>query len=170
MTKSRGQAALEFLSTYGFAFLIILVMIGALTYFGILSPGKFISGSCLVGPEFKCRDRYIGTVSGTPNNMEVKIALQNQLGNSITLDTTAAEAESAGFGNGSCRVAIGAAVPSTTATLVGGEAATLNCTMISTVGWPATGEKLRVAIDFKYRELGGNFNHTVRAEIVETIQ
>lgn len=37
----KGQAALEFLTTYGWAFLVILVMIGALTYFGVLAPAKF---------------------------------------------------------------------------------------------------------------------------------
>ncbi len=37
---NKSQAALEFISTYGWAFLIILLIIAALSYFGILSPGK----------------------------------------------------------------------------------------------------------------------------------
>ena len=40
----RGQAALEFLTTYGWAFLVILVMIGALAYFGVLDPERFVQG------------------------------------------------------------------------------------------------------------------------------
>ena len=47
----RGQAALEFLSTYGFAFLIILVMIGALAYFGVLDPTRFLPNRCQVSAE-----------------------------------------------------------------------------------------------------------------------
>ena len=40
MGQKKGEsAALEFLTTYGWAFLVILVMIGALAYFGILNPG-----------------------------------------------------------------------------------------------------------------------------------
>jgi hypothetical protein len=169
--QRRGQAALEFLSTYGFAFLIILVMIGALTYFGILSPGKFIPGSCLISPEFKCKDRQISYAAGSTNNMEVRLAIINQLGNSVTLSMVNSEAESAGFGNGTCQVSsAGTPTPATQVVVVGGESATVNCTMISSIGWPARGEKLRSAVDFKYKELGGNFDHPVRAEVVETIQ
>ncbi len=36
----KSQAALEFLITYGWAFLVILLMIGTLSYFGILSPSQ----------------------------------------------------------------------------------------------------------------------------------
>jgi len=36
--NKKGQAIFEFFITYGWAFLVILVMIGALAYFGILSP------------------------------------------------------------------------------------------------------------------------------------
>ena len=44
MAKSsrKSQAALEFLTTYAWAFLIIIIMIGALAYFGVLSPSKLL--------------------------------------------------------------------------------------------------------------------------------
>jgi len=50
----KGQAALEFLTTYGWAFLIILVMIGALAYFGVLNPTKFVPDSCTFASPFTC--------------------------------------------------------------------------------------------------------------------
>ena len=34
----KSQAAMEFLMTYGWAILVVLVAIGALAYFGVLSP------------------------------------------------------------------------------------------------------------------------------------
>ena len=43
--KRKSQVALEFLMTYGWAILVILIMIGALAYFGVLSPCKFIPES-----------------------------------------------------------------------------------------------------------------------------
>ncbi len=51
--RKQGQAALEFLTTYGWAFLIILVMVGGFTYFGVLD----ISGpeTCTSGLDFKCQ-------------------------------------------------------------------------------------------------------------------
>ena len=40
--KSRkSQAALEFLMTYGWAVLVVLVVIGVLAYFGVLNPCRF---------------------------------------------------------------------------------------------------------------------------------
>lgn len=41
MFKKRGQAALEFLMTYGWAILAAIVVIGALTFFGVFSPGRY---------------------------------------------------------------------------------------------------------------------------------
>jgi hypothetical protein len=52
----KGQAALEFLTTYGWAILVILVMIGAIAYFGIINPDKFLPTRCIVSPEFNCQD------------------------------------------------------------------------------------------------------------------
>ncbi len=53
----RAQAALEFLTTYGWAFLIILVMVGGFTYFGVFD----ISGpeTCVSGVEFVCKSNIL---------------------------------------------------------------------------------------------------------------
>lgn len=40
--KKRGQAAMEFLMTYGWAIVVVLAAIGALAYFGVLSPQKLL--------------------------------------------------------------------------------------------------------------------------------
>jgi len=42
MLGKKVQAALEFLMTYGWAVLVILIAAGALAYFGVLSPDKFL--------------------------------------------------------------------------------------------------------------------------------
>ncbi|MFH1589060.1 MAG: hypothetical protein ABIB43_00645 [archaeon] len=68
--SKKGQAALEFLTTYGWAFLIILVMIGALAYFGILNPERFMSDRCVMPAPFVCKDSVV-----TPN--EIKLLIQN---------------------------------------------------------------------------------------------
>ncbi|MFC2016699.1 hypothetical protein ACFLUF_03190 [Chloroflexota bacterium] len=51
LIKNKAQAALEFLTTYGWALVVILVMIGALAHFGILSPSKFLPERCNFGVE-----------------------------------------------------------------------------------------------------------------------
>jgi hypothetical protein len=42
----KGQVALEFLTTYGWAFLIILILVTAFAYFGALNPGSQIPSNC----------------------------------------------------------------------------------------------------------------------------
>jgi len=39
----KGQAAMEFLMTYGWAFIVVMTVIGALVYFGVLSPNNIIN-------------------------------------------------------------------------------------------------------------------------------
>ena len=46
--NKKSQAALEFLTTYGWAFLVILIMIGALAYFGVLNPEKYPTDICCI--------------------------------------------------------------------------------------------------------------------------
>lgn len=41
MTHKQGQAAMEFLMTYGWAILVVIAAIGALAYFGVLKPALF---------------------------------------------------------------------------------------------------------------------------------
>ena len=51
-----GQAAMEFLMTYGWAILVVLVSIGALAYFGVLSPEKFLPAKCTLQSGITCLD------------------------------------------------------------------------------------------------------------------
>jgi len=52
----RGQAALEYLITYGWGFLVILVMLGALAYFGYLTPSRYVPARCSFGMQLECVD------------------------------------------------------------------------------------------------------------------
>ena len=52
----KAQQAMEFLVTYGWAILIVLVVIAALAYLGILSPGRFLPSSCILMPGLGCTD------------------------------------------------------------------------------------------------------------------
>lgn len=55
----RGQAALEFLSTYGWAIVVILITIGAMSYFGIWTPQNFLPSKCTVETPFVCLDSKV---------------------------------------------------------------------------------------------------------------
>ncbi len=47
---------MEFLMTYGWALLVVLIAIGALAFFGVLNPGKFLPSQCILGPGLACED------------------------------------------------------------------------------------------------------------------
>jgi len=53
-SNSKGQAAMEFLMTYGWAILVVLAAIAALAYFGVLSPEKFLPEKCIIEPGLAC--------------------------------------------------------------------------------------------------------------------
>ncbi|HLD02789.1 MAG TPA: hypothetical protein VJC07_03770 [Candidatus Nanoarchaeia archaeon] len=65
MNNKKAQAALEFLMTYGWAILVVLIAIGALAYFGVLNPGRFLPSTCVLFPGVSCNDFKVNTTSIT---------------------------------------------------------------------------------------------------------
>lgn len=63
MVKSkRGQAALEFLTTYAWAFLVFLIMVMALAYFGVLDPKKLVPEK--FNPDIHVCEEFVAYVEG----------------------------------------------------------------------------------------------------------
>ena len=54
MKKKKGQAAIEFLTTYSWAILGILLTIGALMYFDVFNTNRFITERCETGAQISC--------------------------------------------------------------------------------------------------------------------
>ena len=86
----KSQAALEFLTTYGWAFLVILIMISALAYFGILRPSRLLPDRCTFGPEMECQDFQISKTANT-----IKVRLKNNVGEPVNINSITASTESA---------------------------------------------------------------------------
>ncbi len=74
----KAQAAMEFLMTYGWAILVVLVAIGALAYFGVLNPGKYLPASCVVAPGISCDD-FVVRSGG-----DATVILRNGMGQSLS--------------------------------------------------------------------------------------
>lgn len=83
--KKKAQSALEFLTTYGWAFLVILIMIGALSYFGVLDPSKFLPDKCLFGAGLGSCQEFTVTPGG---NGDILFRLINNFGSAITVSST----------------------------------------------------------------------------------
>jgi len=73
----RAQAAMEFLMTYGWAILVVLVAVGALAYFGVLSPDSFLPKKCTLSPGIACEDHKATSSS-------VEVVLRNGMGRDMT--------------------------------------------------------------------------------------
>ena len=71
--SKRGQAAMEFLMTYGWAILVVLAAIGALAYFGVLSPDRFLPEKCTMPSGIACLDF-------TQSGDTVTLSVQNAAG------------------------------------------------------------------------------------------
>ena len=83
----RAQAAMEFLMTYGWAILVVLAAIGALAYFGVLSPANLLPEKCEFPSGLTCTE----TASASAATGEVCFPVTNSLGydvDTITVTVT----------------------------------------------------------------------------------
>jgi len=85
MKASKGQAAMEFMLTYGWAILVVLAAIGALAYFGVLSPDKFLPERCLFPSGIDCVDK---AVIDTADDGVIQVALRNNIGYTMEVQST----------------------------------------------------------------------------------
>lgn len=84
--QGKAQAALEYLTTYGWAILAALVVIGALAYFGFFNPSSLLPNKCDFGKQLECAE-YMITSTG-----DIKLMLRNNFGKDIEItDVTGIE-------------------------------------------------------------------------------
>ena len=79
MFDAKAQAALEFLMTYGWAILVVIVAVGALAYFGVLSPDALFPNKCVLPPGISCLDYRV-------ESYRVILVIQNSLGDAATIN------------------------------------------------------------------------------------
>jgi uncharacterized protein (UPF0333 family) len=80
--KKKGQAAMEFLMTYGWAILAAVIVIGVLASFGVFSPSKYVPISCTLSAPFGCDKNQ---VSATTN--AVSLVIRNGGGESFDISS-----------------------------------------------------------------------------------
>jgi hypothetical protein len=72
---------MEFIMTYGWAILVILVIIGVLVYFGVISPERLLPERCSFPSDLSC----VGKPRVDFNSDTITLALINNIGYPITL-------------------------------------------------------------------------------------
>ena len=70
--EKKGQAAMEFLMTYGWAILAAVIAIGVLVYFGVFSPSRLVPETCSLSAPLGCNND-----KAVVNTTHVNLYLQN---------------------------------------------------------------------------------------------
>lgn len=71
---------MEYMSTYIYTGLALVIVVGSMTYFGAFNPSTYTKENCESGTQLRCQDSSITT------NGEIKILLSNQLDREITIN------------------------------------------------------------------------------------
>jgi len=172
----KGQAAMEFLMTYGWAILVVLVVIGALAYFGVLSPTALLPEKCFLPIGLNCEQHRLTTSNA---NFEVR----NGMGDRITIVNFTVMND---LGQVACKPTgsvLNGALQGATATTgaiecsneqadcqaANGESVTISLTGCSNVG--VAGDKSKYALNVVYfKGSDQSFAHTVEGELLTRIE
>jgi hypothetical protein len=95
MNTKKGQAALEFMVTYGWAIMSAIIVIGALSYFGVFNTQRYTRDTCYFGDQLVCEDNTALT------NGTVKFQIRNNLGADIEVSEVLMKSD---YGNTGCNV------------------------------------------------------------------
>ena len=163
----KSQAALEFLMTYGWAILVVLVAIGALAYFGVLSPDKFLPAKCTLTSGIACIDHRILATGGAGGFGRVTVRLTNSLGYDIDQICVRAGGTS-GVGSVGCGTyPVGASCgASSTETLANGASKTYDIDCATAL----SGSKFNGQLNVSYRTTDTLISHNNQGQIVTRIE
>jgi len=75
MFNKKAQPAMEFMLTWGWSIIVVLVLVFSLTYFGVLNPFNFLPKKCAFSQGISCRDFNIDDT-----NDIVNFVIKNNLG------------------------------------------------------------------------------------------
>ena len=76
----RGQSAMEFLTTYGWALLVAIIVIGALVYFGVLNPARLVPDKCDFPGQLRCEMMNYNTQTAA-----LTVSIRNMVGKQVTI-------------------------------------------------------------------------------------
>ncbi|MFN3909839.1 MAG: hypothetical protein ACK4J0_01225 [Candidatus Anstonellaceae archaeon] len=91
----KGQSASEYLATYGWALIIVFIIIVYLVNSGIFLPSRFTSEECNFQPDLPC-SRFYTTTSG--NSLNLAFELTNGMGFPIMIKSCSAQLLEGGSG------------------------------------------------------------------------
>ena len=154
----RGQQALEYLVTYGWAFVIVLMTIGAFAYFGILNPQQYIPERCEFGQQLQCADFVMLSDETLATPGEVHLRFFNGYGVDIVITDVATPS-----GGGPVN-------PGDIVVPAGDISDPVELDLTDSDYQLADGDKTLVPIEVTFRQQAGSRLHTVVGEVFAAAQ
>ena len=149
--NTKAQAAFEYLTTYGWAILTALIVVGALSYFGFLNPSNLLPNKCDFGKQLECVEYRIQSSNGV-----VSLMLRNNFGKDIDLTYVEGVEETA------------ASWEPNPLTIPEGQTEEFNITLGN---FPAPGEKKEVSFIITFERSGGGYQaHNLSGVVFVTVQ
>lgn len=146
MTK--GQTALEYLMTYGWAILIVIIVGASLYSLGVFSPGTWTGKRTTGFAQFQIVDFKFSTAGN------LTLVVGNRLGKSVSLDHIVAT-----YKQGTCNIPIGETIgPNIQKSY---SLNTVTCTSNST-NWPSAGDlrtSYNILLDLYYVDPESTLSH-----------
>jgi len=158
--NKKSQSAMEYLMTYGWAILVVLIALGALFYLGVFSPKT--PPTCIVSSPLTCID--VKAVDATAPNfdyMAVSVASTGTSSATLGVITLSTPSGTTCLGNRWDN----ANVPTTATT-------TRTCTPVGVDANPLTltkGQKFSGTVTVTYTPTGGT-SHTVDMQVSGTVE
>jgi len=149
-SRKSGQAAIEFLVTYGWAILGVMIVIGALAYFGLFNTQKYVNDACYFGDQFRCEDSILHKDGRT------SVMLRNNFGVDINITTVIIKSD---YGARYCNMA---------QTIPIGSLGEINCTVSNTTLSLNNKVKYRAIIEFA--RVGSSNRHNQTGDLLLTVQ
>ncbi len=147
---NRGQAAMEFLMTYGWAILVVLVVIGALAYFGVLSPDTLLPEKCTLPVMLNCKDWRVDKTAST-----IALTIQNGAGRDLNVYRVNVSGDT---------IAANGCIDSTFVTLRNGNSMTSNHASCTYTNKGRSKDRYKIVIT--YSNADSSTNHTVDGELL----
>lgn len=145
MRGEKSQVVLEFIMTYGWMLVAVLVTISALVYFGVLKPDTFFPKKCLISRGFACMDSKAEYATGS-----LMINIRQGTGTDLT------------------NVTISASDCTNPAVINEFEKADQQTFTISGCSW-IKGQKYYGEINITYIDVYSGLNHTAYGSVVDKV-
>ena len=156
----KAQAAIEFLTTYGWAILIIIIAIAALASFGVLNPSKNLPDKCIFSNNINCPDYQIDSASH-----HTQLWLTNNQGQKLYVDADPTKIAFMTDTNVACTTT-NSNIPKTEWPSEGKILVDCDVTSMNLV----KKDKGRVKITVTYKKVNGGFNNIALGEVYATVQ